>query len=416
MTDTIQILKQAFQGLKGLDLELLHRVAECRRVPAEAVICHEGEIEHEFYIICEGNVVISKRFEDNQDHVLAIKGQGEFFGEMALIENKPRTATVTTLIESELLVITEETFDQVLAQSPIVALAILRQVSSSLRQLDHRVIVDQELKNERLRQAYQELQAVHTELVEKQQLERELEIAAEVQRNILPTRFPDVDGFSFAAWARSARKIGGDFYDVQRVAGNKLGLLMADVCGKSIYAAIFMAVARGLFLAEAQHSESPLQVMHGVHNLLMKIASDEAMFVTAFYAVIDTTSGRMRYARAGHDHPLHYRQGEVKMLPGEGRFLGIFDGLFLDEQELQLLPGDLLVLFSDGITDAVNPGGEQFGAERLRRIVQEHAPAGAQAVSDAIFDDVLRFQGTAAQFDDMTLQVIAYDKDKLRGK
>jgi serine phosphatase RsbU (regulator of sigma subunit) len=416
MIDTTQILKQTFQGLEGPDLELLRQVVNRRRVPAETVLCREGEIEHEFYVICEGDVVISKRVQDQQKHVLAVKGPGEFFGEMALVENKPRTATVMTLAETDLLVITEEIFDQVLARNPAVAMAILRQVSSSLRQMDRLTILDQERQNKRLRQAYQELQAVHLELIEKKRLDRELEIAAEVQHHILPTHFPDVKGFSFAAWARSARRIGGDFYDVQRMPGNKLGLLMADVSGKSIYAAIFMAVARGLFLAEAQHSESPGQVMRGVHDLLMKIAGDDSMFVTAFYAVIDTASGRMRYARAGHDHPLHYRQGEVKMLPGEGRFLGIFDDLFIDEQELQLLSGDVLVLYSDGITDAVNPSGEQFGVERLRRIVQKHAPAGAQAVSDAILDNVLRFQATAPQFDDMTLQVIAYHKDKLRGK
>jgi sigma-B regulation protein RsbU (phosphoserine phosphatase) len=414
MTDTTQILRQAFKGLEGPDLDILRQMAERRRIPAETVICHEGEIEHEFYIICEGNVVISKRFEDEQDHILAIKGAGEFFGEMALIEDKPRTATVTALVEVELMVITEKIFDQVLARNPIVALSVLRQVSNSLRQADRLTILDQERKNKRLRQAYQELQEAYVALVEKQRLERELEIAAEIQRNILPTRFPDVDGFDFAAWARAARRIGGDFYDIRRVAENKLGLLMADVSGKSIYAAIFMAVARGLFLAEAQHSESPAQVLHGVHDLLMKIASDEGMFVTAFYAIVDIESGRMRYARAGHDHPLHYRQGRISLLPGEGRFLGIFDEWFIDEQELQLLPGDLLVLFSDGITDAVNPSGEQFGVERLRHIVQECAPAGAQVVSDAVLDSVLRFQGTASQFDDMTLQVIAYHKDKLR--
>jgi serine phosphatase RsbU (regulator of sigma subunit) len=401
-------LEQVFDGLEGPDLEMLSQVVERRRVPAESVICREGEIGHEFYIIRAGTVVISKRFEDEHEHVLAVKSSGEFFGEIALIEDKPRTATVTAMVDVELLAITEETFDHVLVRNPAIAMTILRHVSNNLRQTDRQTILDQERKNKQLRQAYQELQMASAELVEKQRLEHELEIAAEVQSNILQTKFPKVEGFSFAAWAHSARQIGGDFYDVRCVAENKLGLLMADVSGKSIYAAIFMAVARGLFLAEAQHSDSPRQVMYGVHDLLMEMAGDKNMFVTAFYAIIDTQSGLMRYARAGHDHPLHYRRGEVTILPGEGRFLGIFDGLFVDEKELQLLPGDMLVLFSDGITDAANPAGEHFGVERLRQIVQQCAPQGVQVVSNTILEQVTHFQGSARQFDDMTLQVVEY--------
>lgn len=411
MTDTTQILKQVFSGLEGRDLDALRQVVVRQRVPAETTICYEGKIEHEFYIIYEGNVAISKRFEDQQERILAIKGAGEFFGEMALLENKPRTATVTTLVETELLSITEETFEQVVTRNPIVALSILRQISSSLRQADHLTVVDLERKNKQLRQAYLELQEVHTELVEKQRLERELEIAAEVQRNILPTHFPDLPGFSFAARARPARQVGGDFYDLRLVGEDKLGVLMADVSGKSIHAAIFMAVTRGIFLTEARHSESPGEVMYRVHDLLMEIAGADGMFVTAFYAVIDTASGLMRYARAGHDPPLYCRQGEVLVLAGEGRFLGMFDGLSIEEQELQLLPGDLLVLFSDGVTDAVNTAGEKFGLARLQRIIQQHATLGAQAVCDAVFDHVVGFQGTTSQFDDITLQVIAYPKD-----
>jgi sigma-B regulation protein RsbU (phosphoserine phosphatase) len=416
MADTTLILKRIFPGLDGPDLEALRQVVVRRFVPAETVICHEGQIEHEFYIISEGRVVISKQFADGQEHVLAVKGAGEFFGEMALVEDKPRTATVTALVETELLSITEETFDQVVARSPIVALTILREVSRTLRQADHLTIVELERKHNELQRAYRRLQAAQVELLEKQLLDRELEIAAEVQRNILPTRFPAVPGFSCVARAQPARQVGGDFYDIRLVAGDKLGVLSADVSGKSVHAAIFMAITRGLFLAEALRSESPGEVMCRVHELLMEIAGVEGMFVTAFYAVIDPHSGRMRYARAGHDRPLLCRQGAVRVLPGSGRFLGMFDGLTIDERELQLLPGDLLVLFSDGVTDAVNVAGEQFGLKRLSRIVRDQAPTGAQTVCDVIFNSVLDFQGAASQFDDITLQVIAYEGNETRGR
>jgi len=416
MADTTLILQKVFSGLEGPELRALREVVVRRRVPSGTVICREGEIEHEFYIISEGNVAITKRLGDGEEHILAIKSPGEFFGEIALVEHKARTATVTALVETELLAVTEETFQQVLARNPVVALTILRHVSSTLRQADHQTIEDLQQKNEELRQAYEELQAAQAGLVEKERLEHELEIAAEVQRSILPTHFPDVPGFSYAARVLPARRVGGDFYDIRLVAENKLGVLTADVSGKSIQAAIFMAVTRGLFLTEANHSESPGKVMSRVHDLLIEIASSRGMFVTAFYAVIDTQSGRMRYARAGHDPPLHYRQGEVHTLPGNGRFLGLFEGLSIEERELQLLPGDSLVLFSDGVTDALNVDGEQFGVERVRCIVQEHAGSGAQTLCDAIYQQVLHFQGTASQFDDMTIQVIAYEPHKTKGR
>ncbi len=412
MTEVTRILKQIFPGLEGPDLEALRQVVERRRVPAGTVICREGAIEHEFYIIAHGSVSISKRFQDGEERILAIQGPGNFFGEMALVEQKPRAATVMALVETELLIITEETFKQVVSRNPIIVLTILRHLSNTLRRADHLTIVDLERKNEQLRRAYQELQDAQAELIEKQRLEREIEIAAELQRSILPTHFPHVPGYAFAARTQPAQRIGGDFYDIRPVADDKLGVLMADVSGKGVYAAIFMAITRTLFLTQARQTRSPRQVMENVHQCLLELSGAEGMFVTAFYAVIDPASAQMRYARAGHDRPLHYRRGQINQLTGDGRFLGLFDGLTIQEQQLQLEPGDLVVLFSDGVTDATNTAGEKFGLERLSRVVREHADRGAQAVCDAIFDAVLRFQGKARQFDDITLQIISYQGEE----
>jgi sigma-B regulation protein RsbU (phosphoserine phosphatase) len=154
--------------------------------------------------------------------------------------------------------------------------------------------------------------------------------------------------------------------------------------------------------------------MYRVHELLANTLGIEGMFVTAFYAVIEPENGRMRYARAGHDRPLHYRRGQINPLPGEGRFIGLFERPTIEERELQLQSGDMLVLFSDGVTDALSPKGEQFGIERLSDVVRERATSGAQAVCDAVFARVRAFQDTASQFDDITLQIIAY-QEKHRG-
>lgn len=416
MDRTTQILQRAFQGLDGPDLEALHQVVSPKRIPAGTTLCHEGEIEHEFYIIVEGEVVVTGLYENGEQRLLDVKGPGEFFGEMALIERKPRTASVTTMVDSEMLEISQQIFESVIMRNPDAAMAVLRAVSSALRRTDRSMIADLQRKNNQLRRAYTELMAAYAELVEKERLERELEIAAQVQRDILPSNFPDVPGFAFAAKAKSAQHIGGDFYDIRLRNGNRLGLLNADVSGKGIHAALMMATVHTMFLTQAKQSQSPAEVVRGVHDLLLEISRADDMFVTAFCAEIDTEKALMRYVRAGHDEPILYRDGEVSLLSGNGRFLGMFDKFAVEEQELPLRPGDTLVLYSDGIPDALGEDGSRFGVDRLRQVVAAHAAHDhttdanqqANALCEAVFQAVSYFQGQTLQFDDMTLQVIMY--------
>jgi sigma-B regulation protein RsbU (phosphoserine phosphatase) len=337
-------------------------VTVTRDYPADVVVCHEGKLEHVFHIIQEGQVAITHRLPDGSEQRLGVQGAGSFFGEIALLENQPRSASVRTLVESRLLEITGEDFKRVVRGSPEAALTVLRGLIQSLRETDRVTIAQLQENNLELAEAYADLKAAQARLVEQERLERELEIAAEVQRSILPAEFPDFHGFEFAAYARPAREVGGDYYDLFPLDDDHFGLVMADVSGKSVHAALYMAVTRALFLAKAAEYRSPRDAAFQIHDLLMT-SSDSDLFVTVFYGIVNRVTREMRYVRAGHDLPIHFRPqtDQLSLLQAPGRFLGCLDGLVLDEAAFQLAPGDVLVCYSDGLTDAESSRGSCYG-------------------------------------------------------
>lgn len=402
-----QAVRQAFRGATEAEQEGLINVARVVEYPSNYRLINEGAVEHVFYILAEGQVAITQKVSSQDERTLAVRKPGEFFGEMALIENKPRAASATTLTPATVLEISEEMFNHFLAHSPNLALALIRRITDNLRATDKASIAELSRKNQELAKAYDDLKAAQSELVKKERLEREMEIAGEVQRSLLPSFFPDVPGYSFAGRNVPARHVGGDLYDVIKIDDEHLGLLMADVSDKSVHAALIMAVTRTLYLSHARRSLSPAEVSLAVHNGLIEVSSNDDMFVTVFYGVLHTPSGRLRYIRGGQDKPLIFRPNvaEPETLDAEGRFLGMWPGLHLEERETFLLPGDLLVAFSDGVPDAVDQNNIAYSLERLVALLQKSRGLSANQVCQAVFDDVFRFRGPAPAFDDITVLV-----------
>lgn len=407
LSEPAETLQQVFRDLSSQELEALAAVTVTRDYPADSVVCHEGKLEHVFYIIQEGQVAITHRLPDGSEQTLGVQGAGSFFGEIALLENQPRSASVRTLIKSRLLEITEADFKRVVRRSPEAALTVLRGVIRSLRETDRVTIAQLQANNFELAQAYADLKSAQAKLVEQERLKRELEIAAEVQRSILPAEFPNIPGFEFAACARPAREVGGDYYDLFLLDDDHFGLVMADVSGKSIHAALYMAVTRALFLAKAAEYRSPRDAAFQIHDLLMT-CSDSDLFVTVFYGIIDRVTREMRYVRAGHDLPIHFRPqtGQLSLLQAPGRFLGSLDGLILNEAGFQLVPGDVLVCYSDGLTDAQTSHGSCYGLERLKAVVASGADQSAHGLAEAIIASVDAFRAGVPQPDDLTLLVM----------
>ena len=404
---TTAIIRQAFSGLDEETLQLLRGVAQRQDYPANTTLCHQGEVEHVFYVVVKGTVAVTKLMEDGQERILNMVSKNGYFGEMGLIDDSPRAANCVTITPTTVLEVTEEIFDQFVKNSPALANLLLQRILSNARNMDRIYIEDLQAKNEALEQAYADLKAAQAKLVEQERLERELELAAQVQRNLLQQELPQFPDYGFAAYLEPARQVGGDFYDVLVIDEEHVGVLIADVADKGFHAALFMAVTRTLFLREGRQSLSPAAVALAVHKGMFEVANNDEVFLTAFYGVLHRPTGRLTYVRAAHERPFLVRPGrEVMALPGDGRFLGMIPDLTLNEETVNLEPGDRLVLFSDGVPDAVNEADEGYSNQQLAAAI---AACGQKSAADMVahlVQDVAQWQGNAAPFDDLTLLVL----------
>jgi sigma-B regulation protein RsbU (phosphoserine phosphatase) len=260
---------------------------------------------------------------------------------------------------------------------------------------------------EQLRAKIAQLEAAQAELAKKERMERELELAREVQQSVLPRTFPQVPGYRFAARNEPSRQVGGDFYDVILLDPGHFGLLIADVSDKGMPAALYMALTRSLVLAEARRERWPRAVMTNVNQLLLELGEPN-MFVTVFYGVVETATRRLTYARAGHDRPLLLRGGTIQELGGQGAPLGFLgeDDLHLSEEQAVLVPGDRLVMYTDGLTDVLAPNGRSFDLDQLKSLLQSHASFPPVELCTAVFTELTAYRGTAEQYDDMAMLVM----------
>lgn len=248
---------------------------------------------------------------------------------------------------------------------------------------------------------------LHEQETLRQRMDEELSVARRIQLSLLPAHLPRIDGWSFAAAYSAARQVGGDFYDFMdhALTERRLGLVVADVAGKGVPAALMMAFARALLRAEAMAGRPPAELLERTNRLIMgdRVARP---FLTAFYAEFDFDSGRMAYANAGHDPPvLVSGAGECRRLDTPGVILGAFDDIALEQADVSLAPGDAVVFYTDGVTEARNPAGEFLGDDALL----EAARAGfgsAQSVLDSIVGTVGAFTAGAEQADDVTIVVV----------
>jgi sigma-B regulation protein RsbU (phosphoserine phosphatase) len=242
--------------------------------------------------------------------------------------------------------------------------------------------------------------------VEKGRMERELQVARDLQISLLPREIPHWPGWDFAAYWQPARQVSGDFYDFIPNS-QSLGLLIADVSDKGMPAALFMALSRTILRASITSAASAAEGITRA-NRLIYADSTNSMFVTIFYAHLDLTGGTLTYVNAGHNPPYLYRPGleDPVSLTRTGTALGIDDRLHCDQQTVQLHSGDCLVLFTDGILDALNARDEEFGDERLRRVCARQRHASAEQMVAALRDEVLSFVGDQPLADDCTVMIV----------
>ncbi|HET9223233.1 MAG TPA: PP2C family protein-serine/threonine phosphatase [Roseiflexaceae bacterium] len=247
-----------------------------------------------------------------------------------------------------------------------------------------------------------------------QKMVQELTVAAEIQASLLPAQLPQIDGWQLAAALRPARQTSGDFYDVLELPDGRLGLVIADVTDKGTGAALFMALSRTLIRTYAfEYPEHPAKALYAASKRILS-DSRSSMFVTVFYGVLDTASGTLTYCNAGHNPPyLLSEQAEPRPLRNTGIPLGITRDTTWSVESVMLAPGDVLALYTDGVTEAQDASGELFEVARLLDTAQSARGRTAQAIQDAILAAVDRFVGAAPQSDDLTMLLVVRDSDSL---
>ena len=241
-------------------------------------------------------------------------------------------------------------------------------------------------------------------------IRRELGVAARMQESILPTDFPSDTRYEIHAAMTPALEVGGDFYDFFNLEDGRMGIVMADVSGKGVPAALFMMVSRTLMKGTAIGEPDPTKALAEVNQLLVE-SNEEAMFVTLFYASFDPSSGRVMFANGGHNLPYVIRQnGEVQQIDCEsGVVLAVLPGFDFPGGSLDLEPGDAIFFYTDGITEAMNEVGEEFGDDALAEVLAEVAGSDAASFSDRVVAAVRQHAGEADQSDDITCLCLRYE-------
>jgi len=243
--------------------------------------------------------------------------------------------------------------------------------------------------------------------VEKGRMERELQMARQVQASLLPQETPQIEGWEFAAHWQPAREVAGDYYDFIPLGWERLGLVIGDVSDKGMSAALFMALTRSIIRASVASTDSPADGIAQANRLICADAT-RGMFVTMFYGLLDPVTGKIAYVNAGHNPPLLCRadKDELETLTRTGMALGVVEDSPFEARSLHLNPGDFVLLYTDGVTDATDAHERSFGMDRLRTVVLENREATGPEIVSALEQAVQDFVGSMAQFDDVAIVVV----------
>jgi sigma-B regulation protein RsbU (phosphoserine phosphatase) len=245
------------------------------------------------------------------------------------------------------------------------------------------------------------------EMVLNERIEREIQLARQIQQTFLPERLPVLDGWEIDIRWETARQVGGDFYDVFELPDGRIGLVIADVSDKGLPAALYMTVARTLIRATVRSHEDPADVLVEVNQLLFS-DSPESMFITAVYAILDPQNGELLYSNAGHNLPFLYRAETsiIEQLPKGAMALGVLPHIPYEDHTLLIHPGDMLLLYTDGVCDTLSDTGEDFGEARLRDTALVYGDSSANEFLSGIDQILSDFRQETPLADDITMLVL----------
>jgi sigma-B regulation protein RsbU (phosphoserine phosphatase) len=247
---------------------------------------------------------------------------------------------------------------------------------------------------------------LHDQLIEKQRLETQLEVARQVQLELLPARDPQVEGFDISAYNFPTEEVSGDYYDWVQIYDDQIGIVIADVSGKGVPAALLMAFLRASLRAASHIGYAPQVSMSKVNYLLWE-SIERNQFVTAFYGILDTTNRTLAYSNAGHNPPMLIDiDGTAHFEERGGVPLGMFRDSRYYEYYATIAPGQILVLYTDGVTEATNPSGEEYGRDRLAEAVRNVRDLPAREMIDVLHRDLIQWTDGQGAGDDVTFFIL----------
>ncbi|MCP4669809.1 MAG: SpoIIE family protein phosphatase [Desulfobacula sp.] len=401
-----------FKSLSPQILKELESSMQLKTLLDGEILFRENEPGSCFYIIMSGKIEVVKALGTTEERMLNVLEPGMFMGELSLmVKDSLRTASARALNATSLLELSRDKFEQMIETQPTIALQIMKEVCERLRTSDESIIHDLRKKNIELAKAYDDLKAAQNKLIEKEKLEHELNMAREIQMSILPQKIILPQGCEIGAKMVPAKAVGGDFYDIIPLDDFRVGIAIGDVSDKGIAAAMFMAQFCTLLRIEANQTSSPARVLSRVNNHLLG-ANSAQLFVTCIYGIYDIRNNSFSYARAGHELPLIFDQDKNfhKVIRQKGTALCLFSDPPIDVQTIMLPSNGILLMYTDGGTDAINKKGDQFGLANMKETLLQFFNNPAMEICEKIVNKIISFQ-KGTQFDDVTIVVLRATAD-----
>lgn len=393
-SELVGFLKQTelFRTVPEVLIELIEDQLTEVHLPAGGTLFHEGEIGDAVYVIHEGALSL-----ESDGVQLLTRKRGECIGEFALIDDEPRSAAAVAITDVVLYRWDRESFQEMLSTDAEVARGIFRMLTGKLRQdVERRVVM----------------------VVEQERWRQDLARAKEIQTGMLPASHFERGDLQIAGYCHPAAEVGGDFYDYLEFDHNEIGLVIGDVTGHGFYSGLFVAMAKSCIHTQARVTHAPAAMMRSL-RLALSLSIQRRLLMTCCYVSLDAERGLIRYANAGHPYPYHFRPSTRTLTPLEALdpILGALDldAADFEEREIDFRPGDFLVMYSDGVSEARNPEERMFEEDKLESCIRDICRDSAPAARDGILAALAEHVRDAPQRDDVTL-VVAHARGPGEGR
>jgi serine phosphatase RsbU (regulator of sigma subunit) len=360
-----------FSQINEVEAEFLAQHAQVVSFDEEEFLFRQGDVAQYFAVVLSGDVDIFKTMNGSEERLLRQLAPGDCFGEMSVLtQEKLRSASARARTPVTILQMPIADLENLLQQQSGFILTIMQIAIERFLNTENDTIQELEQKNEQLIRLLRELQAAQQQLLRKEKLEYELTLARQIQESLLPQKMPVLHGWELEAHWQPAREVGGDFYDFIPLEDGRLAVVIGDLTGKGVPAAMMVSVVRSVLRATLRTSGTPGSWLASANNLLVE-EMPPAYFATVFLALLDPNRSGVQFANAGHCLPVWVNSQHMGELQARGMPLGLLPEMYYEEGAVELSPRDWVLFYSDGLTEAHNPSGEMYGTARLRAITQQ---------------------------------------------